>query len=340
MHELAASPDSNEVRTVHEKAILIDGRDPTFLLYRETGDEKPGYWDAIRQSGLAAVTVDVPNVEDSFREAALNFGAWHERVRQRPDLRIVRSSTDILEAKKQGGAGFILSSQSPTPIENDLRLLSALHSLGLRVMQLAYHKRNLLADGDRESNDGGLSEFGKDVVRESNRLGVAIDLSHASDRTMIEAIELSSKPVFFSHANARAVVAHRRNVPDDYLRALADKGGVCCVSAYSDFLRDSGSQTGTSLDDYVRMVDYVVELIGIDHVGMGFDVGEARSEREVSLIGGADPGKRYVRELRSRADLLKLTAALLGHGYSPTDVEKILGRNLLDFFRVAWNERS
>jgi membrane dipeptidase len=336
--DLQTRSDKDFSRTVHDGAVLIDGRDPTFLLYRQTGAEKPIYWDAIRRSGLTAVTVDVPHVEDSFRDAAINFAAWHERVRGQADARIVRSSQDIHGAKRAGGTGFILSSQSPTPIENDLRLLGALYEMGLRVMEMSYQKRNLLADGCGESNDAGLSNFGKDAVREMNRLGVAIDLSHTSDQTMIQTIELSSSPVFFSHSNARAVVDHPRNVPDEYLVALAERDGVCCVSAYSDFLRPSGSTTGTTLTDYLHMVDYVVELIGIDHVGMGFDVGEARSEAEVGMIGGADPSKRYVKELRSRSDLLLLTTALLEHGYSPTDAQKILGGNLLRFYSEAWNE--
>lgn len=335
MIDLAISP---EVAAVHEEAILIDGRDPTFLLYRQTGDEKPSYWDAIRRSGLTAVTVDVPNVEDTFREAAINFAAWHARVGAQPDMRIVRSTEDIVEAKRAGGTGFILSSQSPTPIENDLRLLGALHALGLRVMEMSYQKRNLLADGCGETSGAGLSRFGRDAITEMNRLGIAIDLSHASDATMIETIEHSSAPVFFSHANARALVDHPRNVPDDYLRALAEKGGVCCVSAYSDFLKPDGGKTGTTLDDYLRMIDYMVELMGVEHVGIGFDVGEARSAQEVSMIGGADPSLRYVQELRSRSDLIRLTSALLGHGYTPDDVKRIMGGNLLEFFRVAWNE--
>lgn len=332
-------PKDRAVR-LHEGSVLIDGRDPTFLLYRHTGAEKPDYFETVGASGLTAITVDVPHVEDTFRDAAINFAAWHERVSKNPGTLLVRSTADIERAKLENRVGFILSSQSPTPVENDIRLLRSLYELGLRVLEMTYQKRNLLADGCGEEADGGVSSFGLQAIAEMNRLGIAIDLSHAGDRTMTQTLEASTSPVFFSHSNARGLVDHPRNVPDGVLTTMAAAGGVCCVSAYSDFLRVDGGREGTTLADYLRMVDYVVDLIGIDHVGMGFDVGEARTDAEVTLIGGADPAKRYVRELRSRTDLFRLTEALVDHGYGDDDVRKFLGGNLLRFYRQAWNEEG
>lgn len=323
-------------RELHRRAIIIDGRDPTFLLYRQTKEEKPQYWETIRQSGLTAIISDVPWVEDSFQEAAVNFGAWHERVAAHPETLIVRTAADIERAKAEGRTGFILSSQSPTPFEDDLRLVRVLYELGLRVMAMAYAKRNLLGDACNEINDGGLSKLGIEAIHEMNRLGIAIDLSHVSDQTMIQTIEESEQPVFFSHSNARSVVDHPRNVPDAYLRRLVEKGGICGISAYSDFLRPNGSAEGTTLDDYIKMTDYVVNLIGIDHVSLGFDVGEARTPAEVAIIGGGHASTRYVRELSTRANLFELTHGLLKHGYREEDAEKLLGRNLLGFFGRVW----
>ncbi len=338
------STSANAVSRTHAEAIVIDGRDPTFLLYRQTQDEKPAYWDTIATGGLTASVVDVPWTEDGFRDACINFGAWHERVAAHPKTLIVRTVDDIQRAKDEGRNGFILSSQTPTIIEDDVRLLRPLYELGLRVMQMTYQKRNLLADGCGESTDAGLSNFGRRAIAEMDRLGIAIDLSHAGDRTMIETIETSSQPVFFSHSNARAVVDHPRNVPDETLRRLAERGGICGVSAYSAFLKVGGGETGTSLTEYVAMVDYVVDLIGIEHVSMGFDVGESRTPAEVALIGGGDPKRshdpatRYVRELSTRSSLPRLTDALLAGGYSDADVKRFLGGNLVRFFGTVWHE--
>jgi membrane dipeptidase len=206
-------------------------------------------------------------------------------------------------------------------------------------MQMSYQRRNLLADGCGESEDGGISDFGREAISEMNRLGIAIDLSHAGDRTMVETIEASEKPVFFSHSNARALVEHRRNVTDSTLQALAARGGVCCVSAYSDFLVAKGSSVGTSLDDLARTARYVVDLIGIDHVGFGLDAGEMRTADEMEILtaaigGGSDIGKRYA--IRSRTDLPEYADALGRAGFDATSIDKLLGGNMLRFFDEVW----
>lgn len=338
-----AEVDAQRVQSVHDAALIIDCRDPTFLLYRQTRDEKPDYWDTIAASGLSAILVDVPWTDDGFRDASLNFAAWHERIAAHPDAALlVRQASDIVAAKEQGKVGFVLTSQTPTIIENDLLLLRALYEQGLRVMEMTYQKANLLADGCGDPRGGGLTAFGRQAVAEMNRLGIAIDLSHASDRTMVETIAESSEPVFFSHSNARGRADHVRNVPDDILRELVARDGICCISAYSAFLREGGGASGTDLTDYIAMVDYVVDLIGIDHVGMGFDVGEARTHQEALLIGGGnpklthDPSTRYVKELMSRSRLPMLTEALLKAGYDDESVRKFLGANVLAFFEQVW----
>ena len=211
--------------------------------------------------------------------------------------------------------------------------------MGLRVMQMSYQARNALADGCGEDADGGLSNFGREAIESMNSLGIAIDLSHASDRTMVETIEHSSKPVFFSHSNRRAIVKHRRNVPDETLRQLAEKGGICCVSAYSDFLAENGSATGTTFGQFADMVRQTADVVGIDHVGFGLDAGESRTEHEIGYIGsviggGTDISRRYV--LTSRRDLPRFTEALLDAEFSEAEVEKILGLNLMRFFSEVW----
>jgi membrane dipeptidase len=333
-----------EMSKTHREAIVIDGRDPTFLLYRQTGDDKPDYWPTIRRSGLTAIIADVPWTEDGFRDACVNFATWHERIASQRGTLLVRTVADIERAKSEDRVGFILSSQTPTIIEDDVRFLAIFHALGLRVLQMTYQKRNLLADGCGESADGGVSNFGLAAIAEMNRLGIAIDLSHAGDRTMRETIDASAEPVFFSHSNARSRVNVPRNVPDETLRALAARDGVCGVSAYSAFLRDGGGASGTTLDDYIDMLFHIIDLIGIERVSMGFDVGEFRTPVEVALIGGGDPKRshdpstRYVRELMTRSNLPRLTDALLARGMADDDIKAFLGGNLVRFFRSVWRD--
>ena len=325
---------------LHERSIVIDTRDPTFLVYRQMGGEKPEYWHALTSGGVTAVLVDVPWIDDGLKAAALNFASWFERLEANSDkAMLVRTSDDIRAAKAAGKVGIIFGAQTPTIIDGELSLLRVLHALGLRVMQMSYQARNLLADGCGESHDGGVSNFGRTAIAEMNRLGIAIDLSHASDLTMIQTIAASTMPVFFSHSNARSAVAHRRNVPDETLRLLADKGGVCCVSAYSDFVAPNGSATGTTVEQFAEMVRHVVNIVGIDQVGFGLDTGESRTRAEIDFIagvigGGADVSKRYA--LTSRSELPTFTRALLGVGFTEDETEKILGLNLVRYFGEVW----
>ena len=330
--------DAAAIRRLHERAIIIDGRDPTFLTNRQIprDKDKTDYVDVLLKSGATAVSVDVPWIDDTFMEGLVNFTAWHERVAASGGRAlIVRTVEDIRSAKKSGKIGIILGSQTATIFEKDLRLIRACYELGLRVTQLVYQRRNLMAEGCGEKGDGGLSQLGRDAVTELNRLGIAIDLSHASDKTMTDTIELSTVPVFFSHANVRSVVNVVRNVPDDTLRRLAEKGGMCCVCAISHFLKSDGNDTGTTPDDMARMARHIADRVGVENVGFGLDVGESRIADEVAMIGGgADIKKRYA--LASRSELPELTAAFARVGFHEREIEGILGGNLLRFYGDVW----
>jgi membrane dipeptidase len=152
---------------------------------------------------------------------------------------------------------------------------------------------------------------------------------------MTDAIDASSAPVFFSHSNVRSVVDVPRNVTDEILRRVAESGGVCCVSAYSEFLVPHGSQIGTTPKDMAAMTRHLVKIMGIDHVGIGLDVGEEREPAEVALIGGGQEiSKRY--SLLTRRDFPTISQALLDEGFSEEEVELILGENLVRYFERVW----
>ncbi len=331
--------------SILDEAVIIDGRDPTFLLHRFTKDEKEAYWPAVAASGITAICVDPAWVDDGFREAAASFAAWYRRIRERDQV-LVLDVEDIQRAKREGKTGFILNLQSPTPVENEPGFVEVLQRMGLRIMQFAYQRRNYLADGCGEPGGAGLSRLGLEVLGEMNRVGVVADLAHASEQVMKDALAKSTQPMINSHAGVRALMDHPRNMSDELLKALADQGGVFCISAYSAFLKKDGEKTGTHIEDWRRHLDYLLDLIGPDHIGFGFDVGEGRTAAEVAIIHGddkkgssADPPKhRYVSELTSRSNFPCLVEALVAAGYPDEVIRKVLGGNLLRLFGQVWNQ--
>ena len=263
----------------------------------------------------------------------------------------VKSSLDILTAKKDGKVGIIFGTQNASPIENDLDRLALFHALGMRVIQLTYHERNLLGNGCFERTDDGLSNFGVEAIREMNRLGILIDLSHVGDQTTVEAIACSEQPVAITHANARSFFDHRRSKTDDALKLLADKGGVVGAVGLVTFLRRGADST---LEDYVDAIDDLVERVGIDHVGIGVDFTQNQPESFWRYIGSqqgtkfpstfVDPAVRfsecklYPQGFESPDKFPNMARALLERGCQPEEATKILGGNWLRLFREVWRE--
>jgi len=231
---------------------------------------------------------------------------------------------DIYRAKEERKLAVILQFQNTIPIEHDVRLLEVWYKLGVRIVELTYNERNLVGDGCMEKADCGLSEFGRKVVEEMNRIGLVIDLSHVGERSASEAIELSKDPLIFSHSNARAVCDVPRNISDEHIKAVAEKRGVIGINALSPFLRKDGEKQGTTLTDYLKHIDHVVKLVGVDFVGIGTDYTE-----------GEGPPRFCFRSI---TDLLDVAALLLENGYSDKDLKKIMGENWLRVFKAVWKE--
>src|SRR5207249_2922710 len=181
----------------------------------------------------------------------------------------VHGGAYVIEAAKRAGkVAVVLQFQGGTPLDYNANLVEAFYRLGVRVIQLTYNERNPLGDGCTERTDAGLSDLGVRVIAEMNRLGVAVDLSHVGYRTSMEAIEASAAPVIFSHSNARAVCDSARNLTDDQMRAAAARGGVIGVNAFPAFVARHQAPTVEHLLDHI---EYMVRVVGDDHVGLGFD---------------------------------------------------------------------
>ena len=328
---------------IHEEAIIIDGRDPTHLMYGFTMTAKSEYPDILHAGGVTAVIADAAWVDDNFGQAARAVAAWHRRVSEMEGgARIVYRADDIRQAKQDGQLAIILSFQGPAPVEDDAVLVYMWQKLGIRVMQLTYQTQTLLGSGCTEQNDGGLSRFGQAVVRQMNESGIVVDLSHAGHRTSMDAVAISNRPVILSHTNARALCDTPRNAHDELLQAVAETGGVIGISAYAPIVKKGAGQTGASIEDYLDQLDYIFNLVGEDHVGVGFDAGEMRTPAEAMLLharlssAGSSPKHRYVEELKTRSQVRHLTRGLVRRGYSEAVIRKILGENFLRVFAEVW----
>jgi membrane dipeptidase len=319
---------------LHAGALVVDGVNPSVpsreLLVRT------------RDAGVTAVNVTLA-IHENQTEAARALVSWERVLAANDDLvRPVLTAADIRAAKDEGRVGIVYGFQNGTPFEDELDFVALFARLGIRVVQPAYMTQNLIGAGCLEPRDPGLSAFGRDVIRELNACGVAVDLSHCGPRTTLEAIEASSKPVLFTHANARALVDNPRNKTDEALLALAAGGGVVGAVAFRSFLAPPAREA--TLDDLLDHIGYLVDLLGPDHVGVGTDFTEGRAEGFLERAfgrnapAGITPDWPWVGPdgFRSVDDYPNVTAGLLDRGYDELTVRKILGENFLRVFEEVW----
>jgi membrane dipeptidase len=258
----------------------------------------------------------------------------------------VRTTDDIRAAHADGRVGLVFGLEAATPIGNDLDKLDVLYGLGIRQIGIAYSDSNGLGAGLNETHDFGLTKFGRAAVRRMNQLGLAIDVSHSSDRTGIEVAEASDKPVFMTHAGARALWDIPRLKSDEALKAIAAKGGVIGMSA-APHTTISYAHTTHSILSVMDHFLYCLDLVGIDHVAFGPDtlygdhVGLHTTFASLmsSAAATATPYERvaYVDGLENPTESFHNIAAWLVHnGFSDDDIVKVLGGNIMRVLDEAW----
>ena len=324
-------------RTVHDAAIVIDAL--------QISNWSEAVFRNMRQGGLTAVNCTV-SVLENFRQTLANIIEWDQLLNQYADLIMpVGNTADIQAAKKAGKTGIIYGFQNTTAIEDDIGLLTIFHTLGVKVIQLTYMEANLVGQGCLERIDAGLTGFGLEVIEEMNRLGILIDLSHVGYRTTMDAIDASAKPVAFTHANPYSLCPHPRNKPDDAIKALAKKDGVIGATVFPPFLPAGNAST---IADFIDVIEYLVEMVGIDHVAIGTDFteGQPREFFDWLLSGKSKQGPameldfpiRNPQGIQNSIDFPNLTEALLDRGFTESETQKILGENMVRLFQEAWNE--
>ncbi len=215
---------------------------------------------------------------------------------------------DVLKAKRAGGLALIAALEGADGLEGSLENLRELHSEGVRLVQLVHFRANELGRSQNEPDKpGGLTEFGEEVIRECNRLGIIIDLAHADKQTVLDVLAVSTRPVVCSHTGAKALRSSDRHLTDEEIRAIAAGGGVIGIWPPSGF---------RTIDEFVRHVDYVKDLVGIDHVGIGSDL----------------RGTRTIPEFGEEANFRVFAEALFSHGYTAEEVGQVMGGNFFSLW--------
>jgi membrane dipeptidase len=322
--------------------------------YNRTGRQHAAY-AGLRASGLtvifdnlmdgtACVTGNAPwRWDDIITDLGMRLADLAHAGSQ---FMLIKTLADIGEAHRSGRIGLVFGLEAATPIENEIDRLDVLYGLGIRQIGIAYSDANTLGSGLSEPSDGGLTTFGRRAVTRMNQLGLAIDLSHSSDRTALETCEQSSRPVLITHAGARGVWETGRMKPDEVLRAVAGTGGVIGMSA-APHTTLSHAHPRHSIESVMDHFRYCVDLVGIEHVAFGPDtlygdhVGLHRVFAHLlslaAMRGPAFEPVEYVDGLENPTEnFANICDWLVGNGFSDADIEAVLGGNICRALQAAW----
>jgi len=349
-----------EVEEIHEKSIVVDG---LAAVYPKNFDEE--YIRNLKKGGITAIHVTIPDVECfSLPQVVKELAVWFQRLRRLEpnNVQLVTTVKEIRKVKEERGIAVVLGSQGAGFLGLDLTNLEFFARLGMRTMQPTYQQCNQFGDGCGERSDKGLSNLGVKWVEEMNRLGIVISLSHAGYRTSMEVMEISEDPVIFDHSNPKALCDVPRNITDEQIKSCAERDGVIGICPLAMFLNEEKGPMELGVEDYINHIDYVVNLVGVDHVGIGTDLAEgffwtpeqlleyrrmfpaltSKGTRKVEdefLKSGKEKlyfYELYMPWLKSVSEIPIITSSLVNRGYSNQDIEKILGKNFLKVFRKVW----
>lgn len=322
--------------------VLIDG-----LQYANWSEK---IFRQMREGGMDAIHVTI-TYHENFRETVLNIERWNRWFEQFPELIFQgRTAADVLLAQKTNRTAIFFGSQNPSCIEDDIGLVEVLYTLGMRFMQLTYNNQSLLASGCYESDDTGLTRMGREVVAEMNRVGLVVDMSHCAERSTLEAIEHSSRPIAITHANPLNWHNALRNKSDTVLRALGESGGMIGCSIYPHHLKGG---SGCTIQSYCDMVARTAELVGVDHTGIGTDLCQDQPDSIVEWMrvgrwtkqidygegSAAAPGFPPMPEwFGDNRDFYNIAKGLHATGMNEKDIAAIMGNNWLRFFENSFGE--
>ena len=272
---------------------------------------------------------------------------------------------DIERAHMEGKLAWVAVLESASCIENEVDRLDVLYGLGVRSIGVNYSESNMLGSGLKEHLDGGLTDFGYDALVRMNKLGFLVDVSHTSDQTALEVIELSKDPIIVSHAGARALTPTTRMFPDEVIQALAERGGVMAIEAAPN-LTVTEKHPLHGIDSYMEHIEYCIDLVGVDHVGCGPDsnygdhvglyltnleqhgklglghythLGKGKEAKYLGIDMNVEQLKKlkYVRGMENPTECLQNVCRwMIKNGYGDTEIAKVIGGNGLSLLKKAW----
>jgi membrane dipeptidase len=346
--------EENLVVSLHDHAFVVPEDVDQIFEYRRAGRDWTGY-EGLAVSGIDAIfdclmdgTACITSKAGwKWDDIIWDLGMRLSDIAHQDMVIRAECIADILRAKQNGQIAFIPSLEAATPIENELDRLDILYGLGIRSSGIAYSEANTLGCGLREQSDGRLTEFGRSAVTRMNKLGIAIDVSHSGDQTSLDTIEVSSKPIFITHAGARALWPTRRMKPDSVLTKCADRGGVIGIEA-APHTTLTNEHPLHSIESFMQHFEYCVDLMGIDHVAFGPDTlfGDhvalhhafarqlsiksahgSQEFQEVEFVDGIEnPAEEFPNIVRW----------LVKHNYTDDDISKVLGGNIMRVLHEVW----
>lgn len=318
---------------LHDDLIVFDG-----LNISNWGRD---VFEDMRRGGLTAANCTC-SVWEGFQATMTNIATWKGYFRDHADLlRQVYTTTDIQHAKKEGKTGIVLGFQNAAAFEDNPGYIQLFKELGVGIVQMCYNTQNLIGTGCYE-RDGGLSGYGHDVVAEMNRVGIMCDLSHVGPKTSDDVIRASTKPVAYSHCLPSGLKDHPRNKSDAQLKFIADRGGFIGVTMFPTFLARGVNAT---VDDYVEAIDYVINIVGKDVVGIGTDFTQGYGKPFFDwLTHDKGTGRRLTdfgdiinpKGIRTIGEFPNLTTAMKKAGWPERKIRKIMGENWVRVLRDVW----
>jgi microsomal dipeptidase-like Zn-dependent dipeptidase len=305
----------------------------------------------MNEGGITAVHVTICYHED-FQEMVQNVIAWNHRFEHYSQLIFQgRTADDVRKAHEEGRTVIFFGFQNCSPIEDNIGLVEVCHQLGVRFMQLSYNNQSLLAAGCYEVDDPGITRMGRQVIKEMNRVGLVVDMSHSANRSTLEAIEISERPIAITHANPSNWYDALRNKSDDVLKSLAQSGGMLGFSMYPHHLKE---KSDCQLEDFCGMIARTADIMGVERIGFGSDLCQDQPDsvvewmrngtwtREKDFGEGSASFAGFPEQpnwFKDNRDFKNILNCLRKTGFSEIEVERIAGLNWLEFFERSFGSQ-
>ena len=340
--------------TLHNTSEIIDGLVAgTYYL------DDPEYRDHLLEAGIAAGNLTVGGPSFDYTATIDDVVSIRTRVQENEDnYLLVKSVNDLDTAIQSDRTGIIMGFQGANWVGNDLSRIITMAELGVRVIDPAYNRGNTLGDGCCEHRNAGLTMLGQEAIRTCNEHGIVLDISHCNDATTMDVVEHSDDPVIASHIGCRALAnSQGRAKTDEQLRAIADNGGVNCITPFPPVIKrdaETHEVQQATINDVLDHIDHAVGVGGVESVAFGGDMSDRTLDQgsisegsnlnvwrethpEVYGNGPTDRMDPYPKHLSRYTELHNLTYGLVDRGYSDEDIRNILGGNLRRVFETVWN---